>query len=48
VTIANAFDVVSGALGMGGTFVLFKGSLRLALGLIFAGLFLQIAAKLVE
>ncbi len=44
VTLAGAFDVASFTLGTTGTFILFKGSLRLGLILLAASLFLQVAA----
>lgn len=44
-TLAGAFDVASFALGTTGTFILFKGSLRLGLILLAASLFLQLAAR---
>ncbi|VFU06990.1 conserved hypothetical protein [Methylocella tundrae] len=44
-TLAGVFDIASFALGTTGTFILFKGSLRLALTLIAASLVLQIAAQ---
>lgn len=45
VTLAWAFDVASFALGTTGTFILFKGSLRLGLAMLAASLFLQIVAR---
>ena len=44
-TLAWAFDVASFALGTTGTFILFKGSLRLGLAMLAASLFLQIVAR---
>ncbi|SFK83605.1 hypothetical protein [Methylocapsa palsarum] len=44
-TLAEIFDVASFALGTTGTFILFKGSLRLGLVLLTASLFLQLVAR---
>jgi hypothetical protein len=44
-TLSGAIDVASFAFGATGTFILFKGSLRLGLILLAVSLFLQLAAR---